>query len=151
MTPPRTVGIGSGTSEHALLLPGLPGCVVVGALVGLLPIAVFSDLSLVLLHLPTFAALLVAAVEFSCRTRDRQSTSPILIAATVGGLLASVALMLIPAIAAQTDRDCACLYLVTWIVLPIVGLVGSALGAGLAGALLGLAWVVRRWRAQRPA
>lgn len=128
-----------------MLLPGLPGCVAIGAFLSVVPIGLFSDALLVVLHLPTFVALLEPSVVFSRRVRDGRRVSPVGVAAVVGGLIASVGLMLIPSTMVLTDRGWAWVYGFTWAVLPIVALVGSTLAAGLTGAVVGLAWLVRRW------
>ena len=148
MEPAATSEIGSATAGCPLLLPGLPGCVVLGAFVSVAPIALFSDPCLVLLHLPTFIALLQPAVAFSSRARDGHRVSPIAIAAVVGGLVASVALMLLPLMLVPMSRQHGWIYGFTWIVVPIFGLVGSALAAVLAALVVGIAWLVRRWKAR---
>jgi hypothetical protein len=119
--------------------------VVLGAFVSVVPIALCSGAVLAVVHLPTFAALLEPSAELSCRVRDGQRVSPIAIAAVVGGLVSSVGLMLIPSTMVLMDGGCAWIYGFTWAVLPIFGLAGSALAAGLMAALVGLAWLVRRW------
>jgi hypothetical protein len=148
MPPPEALQIGSGKSERSVLPLALPGCVVVGAFVSLAPIALYSDGLLMLVHVPTFLALLDPAVVLTVRARNGQRVSPIAIAAVVGGLVASVALMLVPAVAVQSDPKCSWVYGLTWVVLPVLGLVGSSLAALLAAAVVGLAWLPRRWRAR---
>jgi len=148
MAAPASVEIEPGTSGCPLLLPGLPGCVVIGAFVSVLPIALFSHALLVIVHLPTFVALLEPAVVVSCRAQNGERASPIAIAAIVGGLVASVSLMMIPAAMVGADRECAWNYWFTWILVPVVGLAGTALAAGLAATLVGFAWLARRWKAR---
>jgi hypothetical protein len=135
-------------TERVLLVPRLPWCVVLGAFVSVVPIALFADALLVPVHLPTFVALLEPAVALSCRARDGQRVSPIAIAAVVGGLIASIASMMAPATVVQMDRRCSWVYALSWIVLPILGLVGSALAAGITAIVIGIASLVRRWKAR---
>ncbi len=146
MSPSAATEFGPATSGPALLLPGLPWCVGIGALVSLLPIALVSDVMFLVAHLPTFVVLYVPAVDLSCRAREGQSVSRVAIAAVVGGLIASVALMLIRAAVVRMDRECGWIYGFTWLVLPIFGLVASALAAGFAAAVVGVARVVSRLR-----
>ena len=103
---------------------------VVCAVATLTPTVIFPEL--VVAHVPTFLGLLGFALSFARRSRHGESISPVAIAAVVGGLFASVALMLIPLAAMHEDPKSIGIYWYTWILLPVFAIVGSGIGAAMA-------------------
>lgn len=111
------------------LVRSLPWLVAVGALLSLTPL--LFDPALLLAHAPTFIVLLGYALVFARGARKGQSPSPVSVAAVVGGLGVSIGLMLVPVAAMREDPKSVGIYWSTWLLLPILGLVGSGLAAGL--------------------
>ena len=143
MASPATSDVRSAQAEPSRLVRALPWCVVVAALVTLAPLA-HLDVLILTAHLPTFVVLLACSIGLAGHARKGQIVSPVAVAGVVGGLGASVALMGFLAIGMLENGTVGFFYFSTWMLLPILALVG----AGLAAAVVGLGQRVFRRRSK---
>jgi hypothetical protein len=135
--------VGSVSAAPSRFVRALPWCVLAAALVTLAPLAQLDVLILVV-HLPTFVVLLAYAISLAGHARKGQIVSPVAVAGVLGGLGASVALMGFLAVGMLEDGTVGFFYFSTWMLLPILALVGS----GLAAAVVGLGQRVFRRRSK---
>jgi len=133
MTPPAPSDAGSPAPPLAEFVRALPWGISLGGLVTLTPILVVPDVLVLIAHLPTYVVLLAHAIDLARRVRKGQMVSTVTIAGLVGGLVPSLALMGFLGIGMLEDGTVAIFYLASWMFLPIVALVGSALAAAAFG------------------